>query len=233
MRPQQVSAAPSCREARTPAAQRPSPLESQSSICSASDQGPRDLYGHLLSVAGEQLSTGPLHHLTLPGLARASGVPEAQVRQHFASVRDVGAAALDHERSAMAAIQHHVQQSGQGPLDQIASAFHLVGVGLQRDVLMRAGVRLALESKAAFPERRLEPRRTWEGFLGERLDRARQLGLLLCDVDVQAALQVRDSLVRYQTWSSAAAQMGQVGQRLLLSLRGSSSDATNLMTGQP
>ncbi|WP_156524748.1 hypothetical protein [Paenarthrobacter nicotinovorans] len=70
------------------------------------------------------------------------------------------------------------------PLDALRATFHAVGLNIETQPLVRAGIRIAAESHEMFPERKIDPYRTWEGFVTGRLILAQERGMLKPGVDV-------------------------------------------------
>ncbi|NWN87077.1 MAG: TetR/AcrR family transcriptional regulator [Micrococcaceae bacterium] len=165
----------------------------------------------LLQIAAARLGKEPFPSVTIANIASDANVPEKIVRSHFLDMHEVGSAVLDHERSSMRNVQQRVSKMRINPLDQLAAAFQIVGENLSKDIVVRAGVRIAAESRDYFPERRLDPFKTWEDFVNSQLSRACDLGLIRVDVElseitwiiVAAGIGSKEFFTISNTWHTA------------------------------
>ncbi len=126
----------------------------------------------ILAAAGELLSAQPYDTVSMPDIVEASGLGDADVLDVFDSMHDIGAAVLDHEGNSMRAAQRRAALEEENPVARLCLTFRLVGENLATDVLVRAGIRIAGESHHRFPERKINPFRTWHGFIASSLQEA-------------------------------------------------------------
>jgi hypothetical protein len=104
-----------------------------------------------------------------------------------------------------------VHALGADPLDRIRLAFRSIGEVLANDVIVRAGTNIAAEARYAFPERRLDPSRTWEQFVSAELEQALAQRLVAHPLNAQATatlivaagLGTRDVLAIDNAWGDA------------------------------
>ncbi len=188
----------------------------------------------LLTAGAKRLAVEPLASVRFANIAADAGVEVQQARVVFPSKVALAGAILDHERASMRAAIRDVTGASIPPLDKIVRAFEVVGSNLARDILVRAGVRLASESRHQFPERRLDPFQTWGSFVTAQLSEARAAGDLR-DVEIDAAARLyvsagmgtKDLIAFHDSWSSAKTQMGASARtisRLIGDLSASSED---------
>lgn len=97
---------------------------------------------------------------------------------------ELGTAVLNAESAAMRGAQATAARRASGPLDRLYCAFDEVGELMAGNVLVRAGMRLAAESRTEFPERRIDPYATWHGFLIGALTEAAAAGELHADTNI-------------------------------------------------
>lgn len=169
----------------------------------------------LMLVAATLLTQSPFATVTMKDIAVASGTPQASIEILFEDMHALGAAILDHERASMHAVQSRLSRDPSHALEKLVLAFRLVGENLASDVIVRAGVRLAAESREHFPERRLDPFRTWEMFVTAQLVAARDAGLLKKPVDIAETVRVfvavgmgtKDLLAFRDDWDHSAARL--------------------------
>lgn len=174
----------------------------------------------LLQAASERFVTTSFPEVTMADVADAAGVPREVARAVFPSVRDAGAAVLDHERESMHAVQAQVAERGGSALDRIVLAFRLVGENLADDVVVRAGVCLASGSRRFFPERRLDPFQTWTTYVDQMLASALRTGELRPGVDTQlatwivvtAGMGTMDFLRLHDRWQDAPAMLARTAE---------------------
>lgn len=193
---------------------------------------PRTVVAH---VAASRLARAPFAGVTIEDVAADAGLPLPYVRTLFADMHDIGAVVLDHERASMRAVQERVSRDASDALEQLVLSFRLVGENLANDVVVRAGVRLASESREHFPERRLDPFRTWEAFVTAQLTRARDAGLLKKRVDiadmvwivVAAGMGTKDLVAFQGAWDQAPARLEAVVRNVVSLIRTSDGDTSD------
>ncbi len=179
---------------------------------------PRDRY---LRVMSEILSLRPLVTTSIPALARQTGVPIATLVQTFPDLHALGAAVLDHERNSMHAVMLAVARDE--PIGRLTKAFQLVGQNLAGDIVVRAGVRIASESRELFPERRLDPFQTWSTFVSATLAEAKHQGTIAPDLDIELATEVvvnagigtKEAISFDNDWEHAPERMHRVATTVL------------------
>ena len=146
--------------------------------------------GVILRVAAQRLASIPLSLVTLEEIASDAGLPLTTVAEYFPSVRAVGAGILDHERESMRAAQEAAFAATSAPLARLILVFRAVGENLANDIVVRAGVRIAAESRHLFPERRLDPFLTWEKFVTAQLTEAHSRRVLRAGVDIPESVRI-------------------------------------------
>lgn len=169
----------------------------------------------ILNVAAEHLAATPLPVVTMAQIVDDAGLSLEQVAPLYSSVHTIASVILDHERGSMHAAQERVFEATDDPLERLTLAFRFVGENLATDMLVRAGVRIAYESRDLFPERRLDPFRTWEKFVTTQLVAAESKGLLRAGVDVAglvwiivaAGMGTKDLLAFHDTWDEASIRL--------------------------
>lgn len=171
----------------------------------------------VLRAGAAYLATQPFAGASLEALSRTSGIPLDEITRGFPTLHHLGTAILDHERKAILAVQARVKaRSVEGPMVVLEAAFRSVGALLAKDVLVRAGVRLATEAREQFPERRLDPYAVWERFVHDLLGEAQASGALRAGVDVAgvsrlivaAGMGTKDRLALHDRWEDAADELG-------------------------
>lgn len=138
----------------------------------------------VLRAGAVLLAERPFAEVSLADVSAATGIPRERLIAFFVDTRALGSAILDHERAAMHRMQENAPALPDAPLVELRAAFAAVGRLLAEDVVVRAGVKLAAEARARFPERRLDPFRTWQGFVDARLERAQRLGQVRAGTDL-------------------------------------------------
>ncbi|WP_116241493.1 hypothetical protein [Microbacterium bovistercoris] len=164
-----------------------------------------------MRAGAEYLLAVPYSAASLEGFSLTSSISKGEVVEAFDDVHSLGTAILDHERMALHAVQDRIMRSTGTPLEKLRVGFAATGALLADDVVVRAAFRLAMESREAFPERRLDPFRTWRGFVGERLAEAEHAGLLRTGLDllgvgellVTAGMGIRDLIFMHGLWDEA------------------------------
>jgi len=181
----------------------------------ASIERESDIKEDLLRIAGEELTRRPFAAVSLADLADAAGVSATEIEGYFSDMTSVGDAILDRERSSMRDVIARLHVETVNPSQKIVRAFELVGVNLRSDPVVRAGVRIAAESRHDFPHRRLDPFATWQTFVVELLEAAVSAGELhvsagldqAARVLVAAGMGTKDLIAFRGTWETAPAQM--------------------------
>ncbi|WP_336651216.1 MULTISPECIES: hypothetical protein [unclassified Leucobacter] len=97
---------------------------------------------------------------------------------------ELGVAVLNAEGTAMRGAQAAAARRASSPLERLYCAFDEVGELMAGNVLVRAGMRLAAESRTEFPERRIDPYATWHTFLTGALTEAAAAGELRPDTNI-------------------------------------------------
>ncbi|MFK4762060.1 hypothetical protein ACI3KS_14080 [Microbacterium sp. ZW T5_45] len=177
----------------------------------------------ILRAAGDRLAREPFSSVTLDLIAGDARLPSTDVRGMFRDMYEVGSAVLDHERASMHVVQERSSGGTDNPLERLALAFRLVGENLANDIVVRAGVRIAAESRDYFPERRLDPFHTWETFVAAHLTQAYDRGLLRTDLNlssttwilVAAGMGTKDLLAFHGAWSDAAERLESTARHIL------------------
>jgi len=165
----------------------------------------------LLTIAANRLASIRYSEATLDDIASDAGLAVDDVLQVFPSMHMIGARILDHERLSMKRAQRNAFAEAEDPLTRLVLAFRAVGENLANDIIVRAGVRIASESREFFPERRLDPFKTWEGFATTQMTDALASGALPADVDVSKAvrtivtkgMEAKDLLAARDAWDEA------------------------------
>jgi len=168
----------------------------------------------VLRAAATILGQEPFVTVTLERVSATARVSQEEVTARFASMHHLGSAILDHERASMRHIQERVADDDD-PLEQIVHAFRLVGENLAKDIVVRAGVRIAQESRREFPERRLDPFRTWESFVDSQLRDAVRREMVRGDIDIGKAVRL--------------IVVAGMGTKELIAVRGNWTDAPELL----
>lgn len=177
--------------------------------------------------AAELLATRPYATLTLRDIAQHVGMDVERVSEYFPDLHDLGTAILTLEGSSMRAAQKQAQETYSEPLECLKEAFRLVGCNLAKDVIVRAGIRIAAESSSSFPERNINPFRTWEAFVKGHLQSARERKDLRPGIDaddaawlfVSAGMGTKDLLTFSGEWSSAEARLLRTAELVIESIR--------------
>ncbi|GAA2030890.1 hypothetical protein GCM10009720_08930 [Yaniella flava] len=176
----------------------------------------------LLRVAAARLAKVPYSSVKIADVAKDAKVPEELIYRQFRDMHEIGSSILEHERSSMSNVQQRVLGMRLSPLEQLAEAFRMVGENLSKDIVVRAGVRIASESRNYFPDRRMDPFRTWEGFVSSQLSRAQDLGMIRVDLDlnsitwviVAAGIGMKDILSVSNSWDTAPERFEKILQSI-------------------
>lgn len=155
-------------------------------------------------------------------IARDVGLEPGEARSLFADKAEIANAILDHERASMRTAMAEIIGQSISPLHKIIQAFESVGENCERDILVRAGVRLATESRQYFPHRRLDPFETWRAFVTSQLMHARGDGLLR-NIDIEdtvwvlvaAGMGAKDLIAMRGAWENAGTRMADTARTVV------------------
>ncbi|MGO2944082.1 MAG: hypothetical protein ACTIDO_17520 [Brevibacterium aurantiacum] len=186
----------------------------------------RDKDGILEEVA-HVLVSQPYQIVTLKKVADASDLPLETLERMFPTMHSLGTAILTYEGTTMRAAQQCAQETTSDPLARLQLAFQLVGRNLARDPIVRAGIRIAAEAADCFPERHINPFRTWEKFVLRNLEEAQSLGQLRPDTDigsvawlfVAAGMGTKDLLGFTGDWTEAEERLSTIAKIAIDSVR--------------
>ncbi|MBU8579700.1 TetR/AcrR family transcriptional regulator [Brevibacterium luteolum] len=181
----------------------------------------------ILTASALTLSSHPYQTVSLELVAREARASLAEVARHFPTMHALGTAILTREGASMRAAHKQAQEIAQDPLDCLREAFRLVGRNLSREPIVRAGIRIAAEAHSCFPERDINPFRTWRAFVIRNLELARSGGLLRANIDIEDAawllvssgMGTKDLLAFTDTWDDAEARLSQTAKLVLESIR--------------
>ncbi len=183
--------------------------------------------GSILQAAAEMLAAEPYITVTLERIAAIVHVPIESLEMWFPTMHALGAAVLDYERECMQRTQREAAQRTSDPIERLLYVFRSIGADLANDVVVRAGVRLADESRQHFPERRLDPFAVWRDFVFRQLDEAKDMGLLHDRVNldetvwliVAAGMGTKDLLASRNAWTEAPARLEAILKTILMLVR--------------
>ncbi|WP_159500336.1 TetR/AcrR family transcriptional regulator [Microbacterium sp. 18062] len=169
----------------------------------------------ILDAAARLVADGGYEALTFEHVADAASIPVAAIEEHFASRHALASAILDSEGASMRRAQQHARALSDVPLEVLRNTYRIVGDNLATIPVVRAGVRLATEARRYFPERRIDPFRTWDQFVTDLLEQAKGAGHLKPGTDIVAATWVlvavamgtRDLLAFRDAWSEAPTRL--------------------------
>lgn len=169
----------------------------------------------VLKACAGVLATQPYSAVSLPMLTQQAGLQGNELTRVFESMHSIGTAILTYEGNSMRTAQRQASLQASTPLNRLQLAFRLVGENLANDVIVRAGIRIAAESHRYFPERNINPFRTWQGFVSSAI------------LDAQSAGEIRDdSNIDEIAWLITAAGLG---TKDLLEFTGRWEDAPKLL----
>lgn len=141
----------------------------------------------ILEAAAEILSRIRYLDVSLEHVAAAAGLPVHDVQPYFRDIRDIAIAILDAEGASMRHAQEIAYRHWKGqPLEVLRHTFRLVGQNMATVPIVRAGMRIAAESLEQFPERNIDPYRTWRSFVLTQLSDARGLGMIEPKINIEA-----------------------------------------------
>jgi len=165
----------------------------------------------IIASGSRLLAKRPFETVTSRDIAAAASISESDFSKCFSSMHDLGAAILTYEGSSMRAAQKKATAMADTPLDRLILAFRFVGENLAVDSTVRAGIRIAGESHHCFPERQIDPFRTWQSFILAVLAEADAHGSLRKGSDYEgtawlltaAGLGTKDLLMFTEAWHDA------------------------------
>lgn len=190
----------------------------------------RSSRSEILRAAAEVLASRPYETVSLGDVANRAGFSEPAVMTFFRSMHSVGEAVLTYEGQSMREAQRRASAEEQDPLKRLCLAFRLVGENLASDIVVRAGIRIAGESHHCFPERKINPFRTWERFVSSSLGEARTMGLVSPDSPTEdtawlltaVGLGTKDLLTFTGEWSQAPQLLERAARQVVEILRAKS-----------
>ncbi|NKY52948.1 TetR/AcrR family transcriptional regulator [Nocardia vermiculata] len=154
------------------------------------DRADRDLRAHLIATAEKLFAEQGSAGLTVRGIARAAGVSDGVLYNHFADKEELLAAALRAHLETVDRGFPPLPAAGSGSVAENLAVCLQQGLALHRAVLpVFAGLITQPAVLARFAESE-GPRRIWREELVEYLRAERELGRLLADADVDAAAAV-------------------------------------------
>lgn len=176
----------------------------------------------LITAAATVLSDRPFATVSLEDIAEAAGTSVPVLSDSAGDLRMIASQILTYEGGSMRAAQAKVK-SEPNPLQRLIRVFRIVGENLRDDIIVRAGVRLANESYSLFPERNINPGRTWASFLTTVFEEAEELNLLRAGITPRAMIQVstavglgtKDLIYFSNAWSSAPVRFEEAGVQLI------------------
>lgn len=190
----------------------------------------------ILRAAAVRLARDAYADVRYDYIVRDAGLEMWEAQLLFADTAEIANAILDHERASMRTAIAGIIGQSISPLHKIIRAFEAVGENCERDILVRAGVRLAAESRQYFPHRRLDPFETWRAFVRSQLMHARGDGRLR-DVDIEdtvwvlvaAGMGAKDLIALHGSWENAGVRMANTARTLVhLIATSSSSESASL-----
>lgn len=191
------------------------------------DKGETSPRMRVMRAAADILENLPYETVTLGDIADLSGLDAVDIEDIFGSMHELGSAILTYEGESMRAAQRLALDEARDALDRLRLAFRYVGENLANDSIVRAGVRIAGESHHRFPERKINPFRTWRGFITSVLDDAREEGSIQQDAVsgdaawllTAAGLGTKDLLTFTRDWREAPALLERVADQVIHILR--------------
>lgn len=165
----------------------------------------------ILQVGAELLARQPYETVDLTQIASELGCPTGTVIAEFPSLQALASEILNLEGNSMRKVMSEADEMSLDALERLCVTFRLVGRNLGTNLIVRSGIRIAAESAHKFPEREINPFRTWEHFVSSTLNEAAERGLIRSDIQIGEA-----------TWLLVAVGMG---TKDLLQFTGSWADA--------
>jgi len=177
----------------------------------------------VVAAAAGLLAERPYTEVALEDVADAAGLTVDDVVARVGDLHAVAAAVLTVEGASMRAAMASARERSDDPLDVLVTTFRLVGENMASRVEVRAGMRLAAESHRHFPERRIDPYRTWRAFVVAQLTEAEARGRLRPGVDVDevawllvsAGMGTKGLLEFRDAWDEAGRRLGGVATTVL------------------
>lgn len=140
----------------------------------------------ILEAASRLLASKPFNEVTLELVAQEACIPMDDVALASLTMREIAIAILVEEGSSMRHAQRMAAKQTSHPIEVLRLTFEYVGKSIATESVVRAGIRIAAESRACFPERRIDPFRTWRSFIYSQLSHAETMGLLKPNVDLHS-----------------------------------------------
>ncbi|MBF0816244.1 hypothetical protein [Microbacterium paludicola] len=175
----------------------------------------------VLTAGADLLARHPLNSVQLSDVAKAADVTLEEVANDYPSIRRLAADVLDHERASMRDVQRRAELE-HSPVRRIVAAFRLVGENLAADIVVRAGVRIASESREQFPDRRIDPFQTWQSFVRGQLEEELAAGRRLAIgiergtwLIVASGMGTKDLIAFSGDWDSAPEMLAQTASDIL------------------
>lgn len=181
----------------------------------------------IIEAAAHVLSSTRYVEVSLENVALALGEPAETVSRYFASMHEVATEVLRREGDSMRAAQRRATEATNDPLDILRTTFRFVGENVATMVVVRAGMRLAAESRDSFIERHIDPYRTWNGFVTGCLGEARDRGMLRDGVDlpsvvwllVSAGMGTKELVGFREAWHEMPERLESVASTVIDSIR--------------
>lgn len=181
----------------------------------------------LLEAAARQFAHRRYEAVSLPDIADEAVATVAEVSDAFPTVRDAAIAVLTAEGSSMREAQRRASAESDDPLRVLERTFALVGDNMANSLVVRAGMRLAAESRQHVPERNIDPYRTWSSYLIGLLEEANRRGQLRSGLDVPAvawlfvatAIGAKELISFQNAWPEAEARLGDCAAMLIDAIR--------------
>ena len=190
------------------------PPSGQLSQDRASSSPAAALSPQILMAAANLLIAVPFPQVTLDDVMRGTSLHTSHPGTQSLSMHAIGAGILDHERASMRSAKESAFAASEDPLERLVYVFRTVGENLAHDTVVRAGVRIAAESRQYFPERRIDPFLTWERFVTTQLEHAHLKHSLRADIDIPGAVRIivaagmgtKDLVAFQDAWNEAPAR---------------------------
>lgn len=182
----------------------------------------------VLNAAAAVLETKPFETVTLKHICREIE-PSGESAPDLAgySMQALGAEILTLEGDSMRQAMSRASRDAQDPLDRLRLAFRYVGEHLAEQSIVRAGVRIAGESYHCFPERKIDPFRTWRRFIIKALREAQDSATILPGTNIDdvawiltaSGLGTKDLLFFTGEWNRAPALLESTAVQVASSIR--------------
>ncbi len=169
----------------------------------------------ILHAAATLLAEHRYDTVDLAQIATSAGLQFEQLHEHYPTMHAIGTAILTAEGSSMRAAMAQAQQRGGTPIEVLEHTFELIGANMASRAEVRAGMRIAAESRQFFPERKIDPYRTWYAFVSSQLQAAESAGLLRAGTDldaiswliVSAGMGTKDLVAFREAWDEIAERL--------------------------